>query len=242
MPSAAIIGHGWLGKLLSATLHQKGIHCHVSSRSAATSTEGITHHILDLPLSPLPKEMLSCEVVFFCLSPGSKHETYLQALRHVCEELQHQHPHACLAFCSSVSVYNGPGICDEQSPIDPGHVLSVAEQMVRDFSQNHLIFRLGGLYGEGRNPAHFFRSAISGGSNEFTNLVEGKTAADAMCFAWEKGLSGTLNIVSSLHHKKILYYTGLREKENLSPLEIRETEVSGKIVSARRLLLSGFAC
>ena len=236
-----IIGCGWLGRLIAEELLLQGKKCYVSNRSGnALWDERIQVYKYALPEDDLPTVFNTCGRLFVCISPGRNRIAFPGVIHQLCLSLRHLPLDTKVVFCSSISVYSRSGICHEQTPVKEDDPLLLAEKKIQSLAQPVLLLRLGGLYGEGRHPAHFFKGNLAGGAGTFTNLIEGKTAVKAMLHLLNKNETGIFNLVETTHEKKEIFYGRLREKEKLPLVLFSETEKEGKVISAGRLLKTGF--
>ncbi len=236
-----IIGYGWLGRQIAAELLLRGEVCCVSNRSGNMEVqEHIQAFGFDLPKDEIPPAFLACKRLFVCISPGKNRQEFPNIIHQLCHALQVLPHDTPVVFCSSISVYRVGGICDEQAAVKEEDALLLAEKKIQSLPQPVLVLRLGGLYGEGRHPAYFFKGKEAGGAGTFTNLIAGKTAVQAMMHLLKKNESGVFNLVETTHEKKEIFYGRLRHAEQLPPVLFNETDKDRKVISAGKLLRTGF--
>lgn len=208
-----IAGFGYVGQALARLLIASGHEVWALSRRAPAATlsaeqleqlPGLKSVQADLsqPLSPglVPGDL---DVFFFMPSPGERSEAayervFVRGMRHVLEAL----PQRTGLMVSSTTVYHqgGGARVDDNSPAEPetqtGRRLRQAEQLLLDVGgSGSAVLRSSGIYGPGRTRLlstlvhHPLPETLAEVS---TCRIHCFDLARALCFAWERGLVGTM--------------------------------------------------
>lgn len=138
-------------------------------------------------------------------------ETYLRTAKTLVKVLEQTPTVQQLIYTGSYAVYgdqNGAWV-DEDTPTAPanqnGEILGNTEQVLLAASSNHLkvcIFRLGGIYGPGRELVKIFRHAAGktrpGTGSDVSNWIHLDDIVSAVEFARQKQLQGIYNLVNDV--------------------------------------------
>ncbi|APD47794.1 NAD-dependent epimerase/dehydratase family protein [Synechococcus sp. CS-602] len=216
-----IVGCGYVGTALARHWHQQGRHwLRVTTTSADRAEElaavADSVQVLDAadPIG-LRQALQGSEAAVFCLAPSGERQvdadgyeaTFLrsmQALAAVVGELPQLNQ---LLYTSSCSVYgNAGGLLEEDTPLQPrdrhGEILRDAEAVLlscRSPSRRVAIWRLGALYGPGRELQERFRSLAGsqrqGNGAALTSWIHRDDVVAALALALETGLDGVFNLV-----------------------------------------------
>lgn len=144
----------------------------------------------------------------FSLAANSYEATYLHTAKNLVKVLQQAPSVKQLIYTGSYSVYgnkNGAWV-DEESPLTPanqnGEILVQTEQVLLAAANENLkvcIFRLGGIYGSGRELTKIFSRAFGstrpGTGEDFSNWIHLDDIVAAVDFAVALQLQGIYNLV-----------------------------------------------
>jgi nucleoside-diphosphate-sugar epimerase len=167
------------------------------------------------------------------LSVGAKsrdvyEETYLQIANNLVSVLRHIPSVKQLIYTGSYAVYgdrNGVWV-DEETPVAPANlnaqILCKTEDVLLSASSENLrvcIFRLGGIYGSGRELLKIFGTYSGttrpGNGEDLTNWIHSDDIVGAMEFARNRRLEGIYNLVDDAHLTSRDLLDSLFEKHNL---------------------------
>ncbi|MDY7013757.1 MAG: NAD-dependent epimerase/dehydratase family protein, partial [Cyanobacteriota bacterium] len=131
-------------------------------------------------------------------------------------------------YTGSYAVYGDRGgeWVDESSPIAPanenGEILAQTEQILLAAARKTLnvcVFRLGGIYGEGRELVRIFRRAAGmtrpGDGTDASNWIHLEDIVGAIDFALQHQLGGIYNLVDDSHLTTGKLIAGILEKHGL---------------------------
>jgi nucleoside-diphosphate-sugar epimerase len=162
---------------------------------------------------------------------GSYEETYLETSRTLVSLLPHFRDLRQVIYTSSYAVYGDRGgkWVDESSPVAPanenGEILAQTEQILLAAARETVkvcIFRLGGIYGEGRELVRIFGRAAGmtrpGDGTDTTNWIHLEDIVGAIDFAVQHQLEGIYNLVDDSHLTTGELMAGVLEKHNLPPV------------------------
>ncbi|MDZ8258542.1 SDR family oxidoreductase [Nostoc sp. ChiQUE01b] len=196
------------------------------------------------------------------LSVGAKsgevyEETYLQTAQTLVSSLQQIKSVKQIIYTGSYTVYgdrNGVWV-DEETPLAPANlnaqILRKTEDVLLSASNENLrvcIFRLGGIYGTGRELLKIFRrySATTrpGNGEDITNWVHLDDIVGAIEFARHRRLQGIYNLVDDAHLTSRDLLDSLFEKHNLPKVKwdtsIKSTRPYNAWVSNEKLKEAGY--
>ncbi|MBE8965538.1 SDR family oxidoreductase [Nostocales cyanobacterium LEGE 12452] len=200
------------------------------------------------------------DVVLLSVGPKSSEvyeEAYLQTAQTLVSCLQQIKSVKQLIYTGSYAVYgdrNGVWV-DEETPLAPpnlnAQILRKTEEVLLSASSENLhvcIFRLGGIYGTGRELLKIF-GRYSGttrpGNGEYTtNWVHLDDIVGAIEFARHRRLQGIYNLVDDAHLTSRELLDSLFEKHNLPKVEwdtsIKNTRPYNAWVSNEKLKEAGY--
>ena len=196
------------------------------------------------------------------LSVGAKsgelyEETYLQTAQTLVSCLQQIKSIKQLIYTGSYAVYgdrNGVWV-DEETPLAPANlnaqILRKTEDVLLSVSSENLrvcIFRLGGIYGNGRELLKIFGrysgTTRPGNGEDTTNWVHLDDIVGAIEFARHRRLQGIYNLVNDAHLTSRDLLDSLFEKHNLPKVEwdtsIKSTRPYNAWVSNEKLKEAGY--
>ncbi|MBN4000660.1 SDR family oxidoreductase [Nostoc sp. LPT] len=196
------------------------------------------------------------------LSVGAKsgevyEETYLQTAQTLVSCLQQIKSVKQLIYTGSYAVYgdrNGVWV-DEETPLAPANlnaqILRKTEDVLLSASSENLrvcIFRLGGIYGTGRELLKIFGrysgTTRPGNGEDITNWVHLDDIVGAIEFARHRRLQGIYNLVDDAHLTSRDLLDNLFEKHSLPKVEwdtsIKSTRPYNAWVSNEKLKEAGY--
>ncbi|MEH2172175.1 SDR family oxidoreductase [Nostoc sp.] len=196
------------------------------------------------------------------LSIGAKsgevyEKTYLQTAQTLVSCLQQIKSVKQLIYTGSYAVYgdrNGVWV-DEETPLAPANlnaqILCKTEEVLLSASSENLrvcIFRLGGIYGTGRELLKIFGrysgTTRPGNGEDTTNWIHLDDIVGAIEFARQRRLQGIYNLVDDAHLTSRDLLDSLFEKHNLPKVEwdtsIKSTRPYNAWVSNEKLKEAGY--
>jgi len=234
--SIALLGVGWLGEPLAAQLSPK-YELFRSMHKRSTALEFGKPIFYHYP-NPLPSELHQKKLII-TLPPSVliDAETFSQVLDSLDDDTY-------VLYCSSTGVYQGlKGVIDEGVDgfdINSARVqklLHLEKCITNKFKRSALI-RLGGLVGEGRNPANFFKSIESiTDPEEAINLVHQLDACRFIEQVMEAAYTGVFNAVAPYHPSRISFYSKMINQGNGIEMECQP---NASIVMSNRQEMSAF--
>ncbi len=225
--SVSIFGCGWLGVTLSQFLINEGYTVRGTVRSAAAQAnladKGIEAHHYDLGLGKIPKPLLDSDYWIFAI-PFRRNlvvpDIYRQQCRHFAEEaLSYRMPQKFI-FTSSTLVYGSDNNWKKESseeflPDLRPQILKETETVFLDsFAEYAYIFRLAGLYGDGREVSGMRKKSTKSAGP--INLISAVNASQAILYAIQHQLRHHIyNIVEPFHpDRKLLEFKNAGELPN----------------------------
>ncbi|ODG96465.1 NAD(P)-dependent oxidoreductase [Nostoc sp. KVJ20] len=196
------------------------------------------------------------------LSVGAKggevyEETYLQTAQTLVSSLQQIQSVKQLIYTGSYAVYgdrNGVWV-DEETPLAPANlnaqILRKTEDVLLSASTENLrvcIFRLGGIYGTGRELVKIFSrysdTVRPGNGEDTTNWIHLDDIVGAIEFARQRRLQGIYNLVDDAHLTSRELLDSLFEKHNLPKVKwdtsVKSTRPYNAWVSNEKLKEAGY--
>lgn len=170
-------------------------------------------------------------------------ETYLKTAQTIAKDPKFKR----VIYTSSISVYgdqNG-ALVTEETPVQASNALTQilidTEKTLLDSGKNVLIFRLGEIFGLGREIAkkHVKGKTFPGTGENLANLSPFNAILEGILFGFNKNLSGVYNLVAEAHptRKELYESLGLAPKFNPS---LPSQHGGNKIVSSKKLIDIGF--
>lgn len=249
--SVLIIGCGWVGKKLSASLSSKNYKVYGTTRSSSNFSDLKKYNInpvkLELPVASLSEIRLpETDSVLISISPGRGYNRSLYPILmgQIAQVLAERNTQVIMY--SSTSAYgNAKGLVTEElvapNP-NSAHVILAAEGVLRRYLPEAVILRLAGLYGEDRHPAKYMagRKGIKDGEAP-VNLVHRKDVINATELVIEKDFRAEIfNVCAPIHPTKKEIYTAITERFGMKKPEFLEGGEDGKMVSSENIMKIGF--
>lgn len=180
MMTISIIGCGWLGLPLGASLVGKGYTVKGSttteSKLALLEAQGISAYLFNVNEVDTVKESLDlfdCDLLFLNIPPRSRHPE-LAALfpAKVALILKQLKTSTKIIFASTTGVYQDVNAdVDEQSLLKEGHPVVLAEKLLLEQGFDATILRFAGLIGGDRHPAKNLAGRELNNGDAKANLV-----------------------------------------------------------------------
>lgn len=258
----SILGCGWLGRPLGQRLLERGVVVRGStttpSKVDALRAEGIDAVLLTLDpdLSDRdPRPLFESPVLILNVPPprGAEnlreyHRRQIAAVRDAAADGAVE----WILFASSTGVYPNvevqvteadcpPGTPDALpgSRRESGRALLDAEAILMDAPEfDTTIVRLGGLYGEDRNPGRFLAGRSNVGRPDApVNLIHRDDAIGVFLTLLDQNVRGDVfNACADEHPSRETFYTRAAEATGLEPPTFDETDTTlGKLVSNRKI-------
>ncbi|BDI19185.1 NAD(P)-dependent oxidoreductase [Nostoc cf. commune SO-36] len=264
--NVAIIGCGYVGYKVAQYWQQKMnfvVSVTTTSPERVPALQSVSQRVVVTcgnDLDSLKSVLQNQDVVL--LSVGAKdresyEETYLQTAQSLVSTLQQIKSVKQLIYTGSYAVYgdrNGVWV-DEETPLAPANlnaqILRKTEDVLLSASSENLrvcIFRLGGIYGTGRELLKIF-SRYSGATNpgngeDITNWIHLDDIVGAIEFAREHRLQGIYNLVDDAHLTSRDLLDSLFEKHNLPKVKwdttVKSTRPYNAWVSNEKLKEAGY--
>lgn len=250
----AILGCGWLGLPIAASLAADGHSVKGSTRTtdkaAALQAMGIRHYAIDLDPeadAAVLSDFLDADRVMINIPPGrGRGDVEDHHPRQIAALLPHLSKARQIIFVSSTSVYPSENrtVVEEDagnSPAASGRALLRAEAMLRDAAARRLcIVRPGGLLGGDRHPGRFLaRREYLTSPDTPTNLIGRDDLIAIIRLLMQRDIVGeTFNAVCPKHPTRREFYTREAAKLGieLPPFEESAEQEPWKIVSSEKLM------
>ncbi|MHC5597121.1 MAG: SDR family oxidoreductase [Nostoc sp.] len=235
--NVAIIGCGYVGYKVAQYWQQKmnfSVSVTTTSPERVPALQSVSQRVVVTcgnDLDSLKSVLQNQDVVL--LSVGAKggevyEETYLQTAQALVSSLQQIKSVKQLIYTGSYAVYgdrNGVWV-DEETPLAPANlnaqILRKTEDVLLSASSENLrvcIFRLGGIYGTGRELLKIFSrysgETRPGNGEDITNWIHLDDIVGAIEFARHHRLQGIYNLVDDAHLTSRDLLDRLFEKHNL---------------------------
>lgn len=172
--------------------------------------------------------------------------TYLQTVKTLVTVLQDSPTVRQVIYTGSYAVYGDRGgdWVDETMPVSPanrnGEILAETEQVLLSAARNDravCIFRLGGIYGAGRELAKIFRRAAGttrpGTGEDAANWIHLNDIVGAIDFAQQHSLNGIYNLVGTVPVTTRELLDRVCAAHNLAPVSWDATQPSLRPYNAR---------
>ncbi|WP_298921393.1 SDR family oxidoreductase [uncultured Nostoc sp.] len=264
--NVAIIGCGYVGYKVAQYWQQKMnfvVSVTTTSPERVPALQSVSQRVVVTcgnDLDSLKSVLHNQDVVL--LSVGAKNaevyeETYLQTAQTLISSLQQIPSVKQLIYTGSYAVYgdrNGVWV-DEETPLAPANlnaqILRKTEDVLLSASSENLrvcIFRLGGIYGTGRELLKIFSrysgTTRPGNGEDITNWIHLDDIVSAIEFARHRRLQGIYNLVDDAHLTSQDLLERLFEKHNLPKVKwdtsIKSTRPYNAWVSNEKLKEAGY--
>ncbi len=244
--SATIIGCGWLGLALGKKLVKKGYSVNGSVRKQegfeVLKSAGINPFELDLEKSTdVPTSISMKERILIISIPPidrKKPKRYENMLQEVLNQFSDG---TRVVFTSSTGIYpkNSENYTEDFSfsTKQESTVLNLAEEVIRQSSKPHAIFRLGGLIGPGRHPIRFLqgRKGVKNPHGPINFVHQGDCVRALLLAVEDTEFSGTFNLVFPNHPTRKDYYLEAAKFYKLVPPIFNEEEAIQRLISSEKV-------
>ncbi len=211
----SILGCGWLGKPLAASLLASGY----SVKGSTTHDEnlsllaryGIEPHLIDLSDVNDAGDFFDCDFLVVSIPPRRKIGDESVFLSHIAKavKLCRQANVSTIIFLSASSVYHGRsgGVIEDDA--NPASLLFRAERMfIQESGLSTVVIRFAGMVGPLRHPGRFLSGKTVSGADDPVNLIHQRDCIGII----EKVISrdvrnGIYNACSSAHPAKEQFYS-----------------------------------
>lgn len=224
--SVGIIGCGWLGKPLAASLLEQGASVLATSSQQCNveqlHQQGIKAQQLLLPSNTellRQHDVFTQQCLVIAITPQFKNSQadYAIKVAQLVDAAAQRGVVQRIILLSSTAVYQGlDGLVDESTnlnlvetnTIDKTQILNSAEQAVLNFYRQGSVLRLAGLVGPERHPGKFLLAKIAlKNSTAPVNLIHQQDAVGLiLSLLTSASPQGVFNGVSDTHVTKALYY------------------------------------
>lgn len=251
--SVGIIGCGWLGKALAASLLEQGALVQATSSQpcnvAQLNEQGIAAQQLLLPSNVeqlTQHDIFTQQCLVIAITPQFKQgrNDYAIKVAQLVDAATKGGLVQHIVLLSSTAVYQGlEGIVDENTnlnlmesgPMNKTQSLNAAEQAVLNFNRQGCVLRLAGLVGPERHPGKFLQAKRTlKNSTAPVNLIHQQDAVGLiMSLLTSASVKGVFNGVSDTHVTKSVYYQSAAKSLGLELPTFSADEVldSTRIVS-----------
>lgn len=241
-----MIGCGWLGLPLAAALAADGRQVRGTTTTRAKleriRAAGITPHLVRLAPGPEGDLQGLFDTDFLVVTvPPKEGDAWLDRLDALLDAARAEGVRRFL-FTSSTSAYAARGeVVDESDATRPaserGRRMRAAEERFVGGAGDALVLRLGGLYGEDREPARALagRTGVAG-ADAPVNLVHRDDVVAVVQGLLERDIrSGTFNVVADEHPTKREFYAARAAALGLDPPQFSGDFAASKTVSNRKI-------
>lgn len=262
----AILGCGYVGKTVARywTREQKNdVLATTTTPEKVQSIQAISAQAMVLKGSDregLKSLVRDREILLLCMgaSGASYTETYLETAQTLISVLKYNSSVKQVIYTGSYALYgdrNGEKV-DENSPIDPvsskEEILAQTEQVLLSASTENrsvCIFRLGGIYGPGRELVKIFSrvagKTLPGAGMEIGNWIHLDDIVQAIEFARQQQLQGIYNLVDDDRVTRRNLIDRVLLKHQLPPVTWDESQPSNRSsnvkVSNQKLKNAGYS-
>lgn len=232
----AIIGCGYIGLALATFWKKSTHHLTVTTRSPqkAIPLQPFADSVKILQgndLEALQKLLQNQDIVVLTLAadhPDTYESTYLETAKTLKKALLHCPGVSQIIYTGSTSVYgdHAGAIVDEETTPLPTNttntiLIKTEEELLSIASPSCkvCIFRLGEIYGPGRDLAERLRqineAALPGTGENITNLIHRDDIVNAIDFALNNHLNGVFNLCNDVHIPRKELYEAICTREGL---------------------------
>jgi len=231
--SVGIIGCGWLGKALAASLLDKNISV-LATSSKLENIDKLTQQSIIAQQLILPADInqlalhdvFTKQCIVIAITPQFKQgrTDYANKVSQLVDAAKKRNLVQRIILLSSTAIYGGlEGIVDEESVInmtaEKVQILYAAEQAVLNFSPQGAVLRLAGLVGPERHPGKFIlANRTLSNSSAPVNLIHQQDAVGLIeSLLQDKSSVGVFNGVCDTHVSKQKYYQAAAKALKLDP-------------------------
>lgn len=257
-----IAGAGYTGMAVARHFRSKNQKVWALTRSADKAAQlenaGVAPVVLDL-FSEVPLKIPPAHFVVISLAPDERSEeayrkVYVEGVGRLLAAMRTNPRPFLIVYLSSIGVYGdrAGAWVEESTPPEPdterGRILLEAENQVLESGFPTVIFRLGGIYGPGRNPLKRLRKqeGEAQGRDAWLNLIHLDDIVGAMEVLFNKGKEGNVYLgVDDEPAKRSEIYAWLALQPDFEsaalPGILKIGPVSGKRCANQKLKALGYS-
>ena len=264
-----ILGCGYLGEAAISPLKQQGYSVSVTTRRSERKVEleqlADDVFLLQKGTNAFSNFLRELDALIIAVAPDSPshyRSTYLETANEVASHISEAPSLTQIIYTSSTSLYGdrqGAWVTEEMklSCLDENReILAETEQVLLKCATEQLrvsIFRLGEIYGPGREIAERLRRGVRsdslgacfpGTGDAYTNLIHRDDCIRAFLFAITHKLNGIYNLCNDFHVPRRAFYEEICRKENLPQVSWDSTRLSphggNRRVSSEKIKREGF--
>ncbi|CAA0170950.1 Putative enzyme of sugar metabolism YeeZ precursor [Tenacibaculum maritimum] len=236
MKTVSILGCGWLGKPLAASLLKKGYVVKGSTTSEekleALREVGIIPFLIDISQESEIGEFLASEILIVAIT-SKDYESFNRLISQIRQSTIKQ-----VIFISSTSVYeNLNKVIKEEEATSNSPLIDIENLFRKESGFGATIIRFAGLLGGNRHPGNWFKGRKIGQPNGFVNMIHREDCIGVIQeIINQECWNETLNACSNHHPTRREFYTNAKLKLGLEvPEFIEEAILSYKIISSEKL-------
>jgi nucleoside-diphosphate-sugar epimerase len=240
--SVGIIGCGWLGKALAASLLDKNISV-LGTSSKLENVEQLNRQSIITQQLMLPADatqlvqhdVFTKQNLVIAITPQFKkgRTDYADKITQLVNAAQQGGLVQRIILLSSTAIYSDlEGEVDEETSLNMAtekvQILNAAEQVVLNFSKQGTVIRLSGLVGPDRHPGKFIlANKTLSNSSAPVNLIHQQDAVGLIeSLLLARSAQGVFNGVSDTHVSKQQYYQCAAKALKLDPPTFAQTNIN----------------
>ena len=239
-----IVGAGYTGLALARFFRSKKQKVWALSRSSKHHAEfqslEITPITADLNRAETLSKIPPAHFIVLCPAPDERSDAayrsvYLEGISNYLQAIRKNPRPNLIVYLSSTAVYGerGGAWVDETTPLRPEtekqKILIEAETQVLESGYPAAVFRLGGIYGPGRNSLAKLEEKCAQTPDAYTNMIHVDDIAGAMPVLFNKGQEGNVYLgVDDEPVKRSEFHAWLTSKLGKTPLQTFSSQAGGK--------------
>lgn len=251
MKKISILGGGWLGFPLGKQLakkHQIKTSTTSENKLKLFSDVGLSGFLMKVPTEnekTISDFFNDCEILIVTIPPNRKNSEmmeYVSKMKWIIEQAE-KHQIKQVIYTSSTSVYDGlENEVDETSVLKDDNlrakeIIINEKNLLENPNFNATILRLGGLFGEGRQPVKFLAKKESNeNGNEPVNMLHLHDAVEAISNIIDKPIKNEIyNLVYPQYDTREVFYNKAAQNLGLKLAPFKKVEnPKNRIVSSKK--------